>query len=257
LKRPGVHEGYLETEPRFGTPLEGRAVDILPRASPMKSIRHSLLLWFLMTLVMGFPLRADAQDRAVQGTRLADALAKRYSDIHAMRLRFVQTASSAFMDSDERFSGELVFTETAYRVRTSNQTIVTDGTTTWIHNKAEGQVLINDFVEDETSFSLTSFLRSFSKDYSATWEGKDTLSGAGHDRLRLLPLDDFASFRQVDLWIRASNGLVTRLVALDLNDVRMTFDLSDLEVNPALPADLFQFVLPSGVEVVDLRENDE
>ncbi|MDA0378229.1 MAG: outer membrane lipoprotein carrier protein LolA [Bacteroidetes bacterium] len=215
-----------------------------------------LLLTVLLGLLLGAPEHVSAQDRSDRGAALAATLSTRYSAIHGMRMRFVQTASSAFMDEDERFSGQLSFTDTAYRVMTSNQTIVTDGVTTWIHNRSEGQVIINDFVEDETSFSLTSFLRSFSDDYLTTWEGKDTLSGAPHDRLRLLPRDDFASFRQVDLWIRASDGLVTRLVAVDLNDVRMEFDLSDLEVNPVFPPDLFRFDIPAGVDVVDLREND-
>ena len=236
-------------------PLEGGADCILSRSSPMIQNRtRLLLLTVLLGLSFGSPLRAQAQDRTERGAHLASALSERYGTIHGMRLRFVQTASSAFMDEDERYSGQLAFTDTAYRVTTSNQTIVTDGKTTWVHNRAEAQVIINDFVEDEWSFSLTAFLRSFSKDYAATWEGKETLAEEAHDRLRLLPKDDFASFRQVDLWIRASDGLVTRLVALDLNDVRMEFDLSELEVNPDLPADLFRFVTPSGVKVVDLRE---
>lgn len=238
-------------------PLEGGAAGTLSQSAPMTPHRIRLpLLMLLLAALLSLPGQSLAQDRVERGAHLAEALGKRYSSIHGMRLRFVQTASSAFMDEDERFSGQLSFTDTAYRVTTSNQTIVTDGTTTWIHNRGEGQVIINDFVEDETSFSLTAFLRSFSKDYDSTWEGRETLAGSAHDRLRLLPKDDFASFRQVDLWIRASDGLVTRLIALDLNDVRMEFDLSDLEVNPDLPADLFRFSVPDGVKVVDLREND-
>lgn len=251
-----MREGFPETEPVFGTPLEGGPASTLPSTPSMHLIRHTLLSAVLLALLLGLPMQIHAQDRTERGAQLAQALSKRYSVIHAMRLRFVQTASSAFMDEEERYSGQLTFTDTAYRVTTSNQTIVTDGTTTWVHNRADGQVIINDFVEDETSFSLTSFLRSFSDDYDATWEGREPLAGTAHDRLRLLPRDDFASFRQVDLWIRASDGLVTRLIALDLNDVRMEFDLSDLEVNPALPANEFRFAVPAGAKIVDLREND-
>ncbi|MDE2997318.1 MAG: outer membrane lipoprotein carrier protein LolA [Bacteroidota bacterium] len=207
----------------------------------------------VVCLSLGWVLTPDAfgQDQA---ERLGTALSQRYESIEGMRLRFVQTATSAFMDEEERYSGMLTFTDTAYHIVTSNQTIVTDGTTTWVHNRGEGQVIINDFVEDESDFSLTQFLRSFSDEYDASYQGTDRLSGVAHERLRLLPRADFASFRQVDLWIRSSDGLVTRLIAVDLNDVRMVFELSDIEVNPNVSGDFFEFSIPDGAEIVDLRE---
>jgi outer membrane lipoprotein-sorting protein len=224
--------------------------------------RHPVLGPFsLMVLVAAFCLQgqpAQARQESTsdqQAAVIAQRLSDRYDGIESMRLRFVQTASSAFMDTDERYSGDLVFTDTSYRIETSNQTIVSNGITTWIHNRGQAQVIINDFVEDEGSFSLTTFLRSFSDEYRSSWEGTQTLDGALHDRLRLLPTDEFAAFRQVDLWIRQSDTLVTRLIAVDLNDVRMVFELSDIVVNPALPADQFQFEMPSNVDVVDLRED--
>lgn len=197
---------------------------------------------------------ARAQEDDARATALTNQLSQRYEAIDSMRLRFVQTASSAFMDTDERYSGLLIFTDSEYRIETSNQTIVTDGTTTWIHNKGERQVLINDFVEDETAFSLTRFLRSVDDEYRSSWEGTEALDGVPHTRLRLTPTDDFAAFRQVDLWIRDSDTLVTRLIAVDLNDVRMVFELSAIEINPTLATDLFTFEIPENVDVVDLRE---
>ena len=213
----------------------------------------------LMMLILGI-LAVQASDAQVRSTdsedaeRLASQLASRYEAIDAMRLRFVQTASSAFMDTDERYSGQLTFSDVAYRIETSNQSIVTDGVTTWVHNRSERQVIINDFVEDESAFSLTQFLGSFSDEYRSTYQGSESLDGAGHERLRLHPLDDFAAFRQVDLWIRDSDGLVTRLIAVDLNDVRIVFELFSIDVDPELDPDEFSFEIPDSVEQVDLRE---
>lgn len=212
----------------------------------------------LVALFSLLPASSALARQEVDGEQRADALTSelsaRYDSIESMRLRFVQTASSAFMDTDERYSGQLTFTDTEYRIETSNQTIVTDGVTTWIHNRGERQVLINDFVEDETAFSLTRFLRSVDDEYRSNWEGTESLDGRPHDKLRLTPTDDFAAFRQVDLWVRQSDTLVTRLIAVDLNDVRMVFELSSIEVNPVLSTDLFTFEMPEGVDIVDLRE---
>lgn len=221
----------------------------LPRLS------EAVLVLAALVVLVASPASARQDTGAEQrAAEMAADLSTRYDGIEGMRLRFVQTASSAFMDTDERYSGLLTFTDNEYLIETSNQTIVTDGITTWVHNLGEAQVIINDFVEDETAFSLTRFLRSFSDEYRSSWEGTESLGGAIHDRLRLIPTDDFADFRQVDLWIRQSDTLVTRLIAVDLNDVRMVFDLSAIEVNPDLPDNLFSFEMPENVDVVDLRE---
>ncbi len=212
------------------------------------------LMLVLCAVVMPAEARQDASQEQ-KADELAAGLAERYDGIESMRMRFLQTASSAFMDTDERYSGLLTFSDTSYRIETSNQTIVADGETTWVHNRGERQVIVNDFVEDETAFSLTGFLQSFSDEYRSEWDGEEDLDGVRHDRLRLIPIDDFAAFRQVDLWIRQSDLIVTRLIAVDLNDVRMVFELSSIEVNPTLDGDAFSFVIPEGVDVVDLRED--
>ena len=49
-------------------------------------------------------------------------------------------------------------------------------------------------------------------------------------------------------------SLVTQLIAVDLNDVRMVFELSSIEVDPDLDPETFTFQVPEDVELVDLRE---
>jgi outer membrane lipoprotein-sorting protein len=209
-------------------------------------------------LLVGTAPQAEAQvssvDPSQQGAQdLAARLADKYDSIQTMKARFVQIATSQFMDDPERFSGLLIFSQNQYRIETSTQTIVTDGTTTWIHNRGEEQVLINDFVEDETSFSLTSFLRNFDEEYDVRADGQESLSGSQHDILFLTPRDDFSAFRSVRLWIRRRDLIVTHLVVIDLNDVTMTFDLSEITVNPELDSKTFAFQIPADVEIIDLR----
>ena len=217
----------------------------------------SLLLACSMFLVATAP-HAEAQLTPVDPSQqraqdLAARLADKYDSIQTMKAQFVQIVTSQFMDDPERFSGLLIFSQNQYRIETSTQTIVTDGTTTWIHNRGKQQVLITDFVEDETSFSLTSFLRNFDEEYDVRAEGQESLSGTQHDILFLTPRDDFSAFRSVRLWIRRRDLIVTRLLVIDLNDVTMTFDLSEITVNPELDSKTFAFQIPADVEIIDLR----
>jgi len=205
-------------------------------------------LW-MAAPVMIIPAPAQGQN----ADDLVERLTERYAAIDVMQARFVQTTESAFMDETERFSGTVVFKGDAYRIETSNQTIVTDGVTTWVYTRSEGQVIINDYVDDESTFSLTTFLQEFDQEYESESGESVTVDGVRHDRLNLQPVDDFAAFRSVSMWVRSTDLLVTRLEVIDLNDVEMTFELSDLRVNPSVESDSFVFDVPDGVEIVDLR----
>lgn len=208
----------------------------------------------MRVLILSFFMLCASEGASAQSAdELSERLASRYEQLGAMRASFVHVATSDFMDSPERFSGTMIFAGSRYRIETVSQTIVTDGETTWIHNRAEGQVLINDYVEDEFSFSLTTFLSQFGNDYDTALQGSQRRSGQMHYVLELSPRDDFATFRSVELWMRKSDSIVTHLIVVDLNDVTMTFDLSDIEIDPPVLESTFSFDIPQSVEVIDLR----
>ncbi|MCZ6757734.1 MAG: outer-membrane lipoprotein carrier protein LolA, partial [Bacteroidetes bacterium] len=102
---------------------------------------------------------------------------------------------------------------------------------------------------DENTFSLTTFLDEFDSAYDVvSYERKDKL-----DVLALRPQDPLSMFRDVTLW--ADGDIVVRLDVVDMNDVKMKFELSDIQFNPELSDQTFIFSIPNGVEVIDLREN--
>ena len=203
---------------------------------------------FVALLTLG---SVGAQAQSAVG--LQSKIAAKYESLNAMSASFVQVTSSEFMDAPERFSGTLVFSEFKYRVQTSAQNIVTDGQTLWIHNRAEKQVIINDFVEDEFSFSLTSLLRQIGSDYSASLVGRVSKNGVDHDQIELIPIDENVQFKRVQIEARSTDQVVTKVDVLDYNDVRMVFELADIVLNPVISDESFSFVIPTGVEVIDLR----
>jgi|SRR5690606_21758545 outer membrane lipoprotein carrier protein len=199
-------------------------------------------------------LFAGQQDANAQS---ADQIIKRIQDkyqaIDALKAEFTQTMTTPYSEGSETFSGTVVLQGDRYRVETGNQTLVTDGKVTWIYNPADNQVLINDVVEDETSFSFNDFLFSFDENYTATSVKSELIGGVKHFRVDLKPRDDDSFFREATLWLRDSDDVVTRLQVLDVNDTQMTFELTNIELNPKLDASTFTFQPPRSAEVVDLR----
>ncbi|NNF03544.1 MAG: outer membrane lipoprotein carrier protein LolA [Rhodothermales bacterium] len=214
-----------------------------------------LILMLLAALVAQSALARQNGGAATDpdAARTAERLQERYESLVSMRAQFVHTMQSDFLDSNERYAGTLVFENEKYRVETGGQTIVTDGVVTWVHNVAERQVLINDYDADESTFSLTEILRAFDREYEATSVERTTEGETSYSVLELIPRDVFTDYQSVRLWIRDSDGLVSRMRLVDLNDAVLEFELSELVFNPSVDAATFTFVAPEGTEIVDLR----
>ncbi len=205
----------------------------------MRSFSRPLLLVLLAVLFAG-PLRAQDSD-------LLDRLRMRYETLDALRAHFTQSLGGATM------AGTLVLRGDAYRIETPDQTLVTDGTTAWVYAKADGQVLVSHAVADETTFSPADFFTRYPDRFDVRPDGQETLGGTRHDVLLLTPKSSDTFLREVRLWVRTDDTLPTRVQIVDGNGTRIGFDLEDVEINPPLRGDVFQFVPPPGAEVVDLR----
>lgn len=193
------------------------------------------------------PARAQDADALVQ------RLQSKYESIDALRARFTQTLQYPGAETSDSFSGTVTLRDDSYRVETASQTLVTDGTTTWIYSPAEQQVLVNDYREDETAFSLNSFLFDFDERYAVEDIEQAQYDGALHYVVTLSPKSGDSFFEQVRLWLRDRDDVVTRLEIVDVNETKMVYQLDDVELNPAVPADAFTFRPPAGAEVIDLR----
>ena len=192
---------------------------------------------------------ASAQD----GAALMEEMRATYASIDALRAEFTQTMTSEYSDAEESFEGVAVLDGDRYRVEAGPHTFVTDGEVTWIYDEAKNQLLVNDYVEDETAFSLNDFFFKSNEDFAVTEAEAAEVEGEAHHVLRLEPKRDDAFFTAVTIWMREADGLATRLEVTDVNGTRMTFGLDNIELNPPLEDDLFTFTPPEGAEVIDLR----
>ena len=186
---------------------------------------------------------------AQDGSDLIAKLRSRYDTMEALRASFSQTTTSTYLDETEHFYGEILLHGDKYWIESGQQTIVTNTETTWVYNRGENQVLINDYELDETTFSLSTFLAEFDTLYSV----EDVIRSGDMDVITLVPVDPLSAFRNVTIW--AAVDTVVRIDVVDMNDVEMSVILSDIQFNPEIPDGSFLFSVPEGVEVIDLREN--
>ena len=191
--------------------------------------------------------------RAQQGEDALQRLQEKYEAIEALQAEFSQTMSSPYSDAENTFTGQVVLKDNQYRVETGTQTIVTDGKTTWIYSPGENQVLINDYKEDEATFSLNDFLFNHHDRYKVTGTKAVQLDGEKHLRIHMKPKKQSDFFREMTLWMRDRDDMVTRLEVIDQNNTRLTYTLTDIELDPKVGSQTFSFTPPKEAEVVDLR----
>lgn len=86
--------------------------------------------------------------------------------------------------------------------------------------------------------------------FDATYHGRESVRGRPADVLTLVPREPLG-YRRMKVWIDTADHLARRFELTEQNENVRRLELGDLEINPALPDDLFQFTPPSDAIVVD------
>jgi outer membrane lipoprotein carrier protein len=126
---------------------------------------------------------------------------------------------------------------------------VSDGSTLWVYQPAEGQVFIEPLGQSQAASAL-SFLLGHGR-LTETFEAKLLPPGKGGEpRLELVPIRHAGHFRKVTLTLDADTY---RVVSTEVEDPvgnlnRIT--LSSVQVNKGLPDKGFTFTPPAGVRVI-------
>jgi outer membrane lipoprotein carrier protein len=158
-----------------------------------------------------------------------------------------------YFDEAERTSGTLVMQGKRYRVETSAQTLVTDGVMTWIYNIAENQVLLNDYVEDETTFSINNFFHHFDELYEVAGVQRAAIGREENVIMKMTARSSDSFFREVTVHMRDRDDMIVRLEVLDANETSLSFDLVDIVLNEPVDSASFRFEPSTDMDVVDLR----
>lgn len=208
----------------------------------------------LLALIVQFSLQPAAFAQEQDPQDVLEQLQQQYQEIETLQASFTQTTRMPQgADAPVTNSGTLTLRGESYRVELPDQTIVADGETTWIYMHAEEQVLINDYEEEETTFSPTNFFLQFDERYAPREAEADEHEGEDYLRLLLESEDPATMFTEITVWIHEESQMVRRIDVVDVNETEITFELDDVELNPTVDEDVFVFSPPEDVEVIDLR----
>jgi len=194
----------------------------------------------------GWSVGAQDLDAGAVMTRLH----AKFDEAGAFSAHFRQTLDADYANSSSTIEGTIVLSGDKYRIETGGQTIVTDGVTTWVYIAEDQQVIINDFAEDEGSFSPGHFLNERPDQFDASFADERS---PRHYVVLLETRSADTYLESATLWIDRNDYTVSRIDVVDVNGASIRFEMSDIDLSAVADESTFTFEPAEGVEVVDLR----
>jgi len=203
-------------------------------------------------MAMAAMLWTPVQSQSPTAQQVVDGVKARFDETGVFSARFDQTIDNSFDESGQPtvLSGTIIAGRSGYRVEMRDQTVVTDEKTTWVYLIEDQQVIINDYLADEGSFSPSQFIGENAEKFTAEFAGE---SDPARFVVRLSPASPESYISTATLWVRKSDYVVTRIDVVDVNGATIRFEMSDVDFHPQVDEDTFRFRIAEGIEVIDLR----
>lgn len=174
-------------------------------------------------------------------------LQNKFTGITDFSADFVQSVSGAGKTSGKFFYKK----KNKFFVGLKSRIIVSDGVTLWNYDSRQKSTVISNLADEPSSFSLEKYIY----DYPVLCKKTITESLADDKKvllIELLPKDDDLDFKSVKIWTDTAY-LVNKIEIVDLADTRFVLQLSNYQLNQALPDSKFEFSPPNGTRIIDLR----
>jgi len=210
----------------------------------------TLFLVLLLYSIQGF-----AGEQGNLGS-VIDGVQKKYEQINNFHAVFVQESQVKALDKVQKADGEVWFKKPGkmrWNYDTPNKDqIVSDGKTLWFYNEEEEQVIetpLNQVSETQSTTTLLSGLGNIKELFNASFTEPGDINPNGSYLIDLMPKGD-DEYNKVTISVDKKNMMVNTLYLYDPFGNLTTVKLNDIKIDGTVSDSLFDFKVPSGVEVV-------
>lgn len=214
----------------------------------------SLLLWAsgAAAQTAAAPEKPDPEAR-----KILDRVRKKYDGYKSLEAAFTLTIEVPGQ-SKEVQKGSVGQQGNQFRLDMEQQTIASDGKTTWVYLKKNNEIQINDTDPNDDNGFLTpkDLLRRYEKgDYLYAVVDKISEKGRVLTQIDFKPKDKNSEYFKLRVTIDEKAGTIESIKAFARDGSRYTFQVTRLSANKAFSADYFRLdpAKYPGVHVEDLR----
>lgn len=188
---------------------------------------------------------------ALTGQEVLSELQKRYRKLKSFSAEFTYTFRWKLVGEERQEEGKVFFRKpNLFRIETPQRLVVCDGEVVWNYTPAAGQVLVTNYGDRNLSPTLEELISDYLEGYVPYYIRPDSLSGRRCHLIKLVPKDPEEGM-EVFIWVDGE-WVVRKISYSDEIGNETTYLLRKVKINPKLKK-IFNFEVPKGVEVVDLR----
>jgi outer membrane lipoprotein carrier protein len=204
----------------------------------------------LVTLAVVCALCAPAM---AQANKITDAIQKRYDSLSSFETDFQQELTNAASGSVEKRSGKIWFKQSLVRWDTQKpekELLVVGSRAVWDYFEADKIAMKYRSSQVFNSKTMIRFLTgkaNLKEDFKVEEQGMD----GGYTKLRLIPKEPEPTMVLAYMWVDPKTNLLGKVLIVDFYGNGNQVALSNLVLDKKLPANLFEFTPPAGVQVKD------
>jgi outer membrane lipoprotein carrier protein len=226
-------------------------------------MKKTIALVFASILFMSI----KAQDKPVPVTdpeagAILEKAAAKYKSLKGIEADFTLTTVNPKPkpeDDDAKYTsninGQLYMKGKAFKIVMNGNEIFCDGKTIWSYSPQKKEVQVNDYEEDQETFSPTKVFSVYKEGYSYQIKEKKSFQGKNITVIELAPTNRKVSFFKIDVGIEDGTNNLVESKVYEKSGVRYIYKINKLNTSTALTDDFFVFDNKKyqNVKVVDLR----
>ncbi len=223
----------------------------------MKRLLFPLLTLFSMTAAIA-QAPAPAEKSDPEAKKLLDKIRKKYEGYKTLEAAFALTIEVPGQAKEVQ-KGTVGQEGSKFRLDMDQQVIVSDGQATWVYQKKNNEVQINNAEPDGSDNGFMTpkdLLNRYQKgDYLYSVVDKVTEGGKLLTQIEFKPKTKKSEYSKLRISIDEKAGTIQNVKAFAKDGSRYTFAISRLAPNKTFAADYFTFDAKKypGVKVEDLR----
>lgn len=184
---------------------------------------------------------------------ILEQLQKRYENLNDLEVNFKQEVNSGVFASKERDEGTMYLAKgDKFMINTDDQTICSNGKLLWVYSVENKQVTIDKIANATDLVRPSDYLFSFKESYDAKLLPDTTIGKVLCRVVQLVCREKDEFIQKMTLYVGSDDLLTHRAEYVDINGNIVTMEFSNIKVDEGLPAKMFEFKTPKGVEEIRL-----
>ncbi|MBK9637253.1 MAG: outer membrane lipoprotein carrier protein LolA [Bacteroidetes bacterium] len=207
---------------------------------------------FAFSLLLSTSVFAQGDAKSTQILKSVSAKYKSYKSLSAsFKLSRVDQKTKA----SENFSGTIVLNGPKFQFVLNNQTVMSDGASTWTFLKESNEVQISESKTVEGAISPTNIFTMYEKGFKTKYIGDKKEKSGTVQQIELTPDDTKKNYFKILLSIDKAGQFVKEAKIYEKSGAILTYSIVKFTPNSPVNDNMFVFDTKKypGVEVIDLR----